>query len=113
MNPRVSIGGDTLRVRVSNAYGDGKLVVVASSQAKGKKYYIYAHDAATGEPVWNTELKWRGEGHGAHLDRPAIVGNRLFVRPATYDLSTGAKHEVEMRHGGCGTYAASSDAIFC
>jgi lysophospholipase L1-like esterase len=27
MNPRVSIGGDTLRVRVSNAYGNSKLVV--------------------------------------------------------------------------------------
>jgi len=27
MNPRVSIGGDTLRVRVSNAYGNAKLVV--------------------------------------------------------------------------------------
>ena len=31
MNPRVSIGGDTLRVRVSNAYGHGKLVIGAAS----------------------------------------------------------------------------------
>jgi lysophospholipase L1-like esterase len=30
MNPRVSIGGDTLRVRVSNAYGHGKLVIGAA-----------------------------------------------------------------------------------
>jgi lysophospholipase L1-like esterase len=30
MNPRVSIGGDTLRVRVSNAYGNGKLEVGAA-----------------------------------------------------------------------------------
>lgn len=27
MNPRVSIGGDTIRVRVSNAYGNGKLPI--------------------------------------------------------------------------------------
>jgi lysophospholipase L1-like esterase len=27
MNPRISIGGDTLRVRVSNAYGSGRLVI--------------------------------------------------------------------------------------
>ncbi len=31
MNPRVSIGGDTLRVRVSNAYGSGKLEIGAAS----------------------------------------------------------------------------------
>jgi lysophospholipase L1-like esterase len=31
VNPRVSIGGDTLRVRVSNAYGHGKLAIGAAS----------------------------------------------------------------------------------
>ena len=31
MNPRISIGGDTLRVRVSNAYGRGNLVIGAAS----------------------------------------------------------------------------------
>jgi lysophospholipase L1-like esterase len=30
MNPRVSIGGDTVRVRVSNAYGSGKLEIGAA-----------------------------------------------------------------------------------
>lgn len=30
MNPRISIGGDTLRVRVSNAYGNGKLLIGAA-----------------------------------------------------------------------------------
>src|SRR6185436_12423363 len=30
MNPRVSIGGDTLRLRVSNAYGSGKLEIGAA-----------------------------------------------------------------------------------
>src|SRR6266705_64351 len=30
MNPRVSIGGDTLRIRVSNAYGNGKLAIGAA-----------------------------------------------------------------------------------
>ncbi len=31
MNARVSIGGDTLRVRVSNAYGEGNLEIGAAS----------------------------------------------------------------------------------
>jgi lysophospholipase L1-like esterase len=30
MHPRISIGGDTLRVRVSNAYGNGKLAIGAA-----------------------------------------------------------------------------------
>ena len=30
MHPRISIGGDTLRVRVSNAYGNGKLTIGAA-----------------------------------------------------------------------------------
>ena len=30
MNPRVSVGGDTLRVRISNAYGNGKLEIGAA-----------------------------------------------------------------------------------
>ena len=31
MNPRVSVGCDTLRVRISNAYGSGKLVIGAAT----------------------------------------------------------------------------------
>ena len=31
MNPRISIGGDTVRVRVSNAYGTGKLLIGAAA----------------------------------------------------------------------------------
>jgi lysophospholipase L1-like esterase len=31
MHPRLSIGGDTIRVRVSNAYGNGNLVIGAAS----------------------------------------------------------------------------------
>ena len=31
MHPHVSIGGDTVRVRVSNAYGHGKLAIGAAS----------------------------------------------------------------------------------
>jgi hypothetical protein len=30
MNPRVSIGGDTLRLRLSNAYGTGTLAIGAA-----------------------------------------------------------------------------------
>src|SRR5215831_7974863 len=31
MNPRVSLGGDTLRVRISNAYGNGRLEIGAAT----------------------------------------------------------------------------------
>jgi len=35
MHPRVSIGGDTVRMRVSNAYGTGKLVIGAAYVGPG------------------------------------------------------------------------------
>ena len=35
MHPRVSIGGDTMRVRVSNAYGNGPLAIGARWARRG------------------------------------------------------------------------------
>jgi hypothetical protein len=50
--------------------------------------------------------------HGSHLSRPAIVGQRLFVRPAVFDLTIGAKLPEVIPVGGCGTYACSDHALF-
>lgn len=91
--------------------GRGKVVLVSSAAVK---YRIYVHDAATGQRSWETELGW-GKGkadHGSHLSRPAIVGDKLFVRPAVYHLQTGEKLPLEIPVGGCGTYAATEQALF-
>ena len=45
------------------------------------------------------------------MSRPAIVGNRLFVRPKVFDLRTGLIEKKLVPAGGCGTYAATSQML--
>lgn len=90
------------------AYGNDMLYLLSS--AKGK-YNLYAYDAATGEEKWDNAETWASDNHGGHMARPAIVGNTVFLRPYTFDATTGKKLEAVMPGGGCGTYAASTSAI--
>ena len=60
MNARVSIGGDTLRVRVSNAYGEGKLENGAASLG----------------------LRDSGPAIVAGSERPLTFGGSVSIRPA-------------------------------
>jgi len=94
------------------AHSDDRLVLV-SSNAKKKAYFIYGIQAQDGVPVWRQTAGW-GKGtndHGTHLSRPAIVGDRLVVRPAVLSLATG-KIDKEMPVSGCGTYACTTEAMF-
>ena len=93
------------------AYGSGKLVLVCSTQSR---YFIYAFDGQAGADLWNSEIPW-GKGkadHGSHLSRPAIVGQRLYVRPGVLDLDSGQLLPLQIPVGGCGTYAATQKALF-
>lgn len=91
------------------AHGGDRLAIVASG---GKKYYVYAFDDATGEPQWQADFDWKSDNHGAHMSRPAIVGDVLYVRPKAFDLTTGSLLDIEMPGGhGCGTYACTSGAV--
>jgi len=89
------------------AYGNDALYLLSS----GKKYNLYAYDAATGEAKWNISKPWSSDNHGGHMARPAIVGNTVFVRPDCFDADSGAMLDAKMPGGGCGTYATSTDAI--
>lgn len=90
------------------AHGDGRLVLASSSN---KRYDVYAFDAATGKREWHQQFGWfKGKGdHGKAMSRPAIVNNRVYVRPGVMDLSTGKLLPVSMPQGGCGTYAATEN----
>ena len=91
--------------------GEGRLVCVASSKGR---YYTHAFDNQNGKPLWQNDFAW-GKGkadHGTHLSRPAIVGNKLFVRPVVLDLGTGEITNDKMPVGGCGTYACTANALF-
>ena len=93
------------------AYSDQHLVLVTSAN---KSYHVFAFSADTCDQLWDATFPW-GKGkadHGSHLSRPAIVGNKVFVRPAVLDLQTGKRLPLSIPVGGCGTYAATESALF-
>jgi outer membrane protein assembly factor BamB len=91
------------------AYGEGKLALVSSGD---KNYHVYAFDQANGQSLWQSSFPWPNDNHGRHMSRPAIVNQTLYVRPKAFDLATGAVRPETVPDGGCGTYAASSKALF-
>jgi outer membrane protein assembly factor BamB len=94
------------------AAGGGKLVVVSST--RDKAYEVAAFDAADGSKAWTAGVKWPGGkgDHGKAMSRPAIVDDKVFVRPGVFDLNTGKLLDLKMPGGGCGTYAFSTYAAF-
>ena len=91
------------------AHSGDKLSLVASSK---KQYHVYVFDAKEGAANWENHFPWPSDNHGGHMSRPAIVGNTLYVRPRAFDISNGTILEKTVPMGGCGTYAATSGALF-
>ena len=92
------------------AASNGKAVILSS--ASDRKYHVYAHDLKSGGSVWTTDFAWPSDNHGGHMSRPAIVGDKLFVRPRSFDLNSGKVLSQRLPGGGCGTYACTSQALF-
>ena len=92
--------------------GNDKQNVILSSN--DGKYYIYSYDANSGESIWKQEQKWFSGDHGGHFSRPAIVNNRLVVKPAIYKFDTGELLELEVPKAGhgCASYALTEQSIF-
>ncbi len=95
----------------SMAAGDGKYVIVSSNDSK---YEIYSFDAGDGRLKWKREQPWFHGNHGGHLSRPAIVGNRLVVKPVFYNLETGVQQQFNIPKAGhgCASYALTDQAVF-
>lgn len=94
------------------AHGQGRLVIVSSA---GAKFHVYTMSDEDGSSLWEQTVGWtEGKGdHGKALSRPAIVGDRLIVRPEVLSLKTGESSGLKMPTGhGCGTYACTSNALF-
>ncbi|MDA0586749.1 MAG: PQQ-binding-like beta-propeller repeat protein [Planctomycetota bacterium] len=93
------------------AHSKGRLIAVSSND---KNYNVYSFSGDGGEQQWKQTFGWiEGKGdHGKAMSRPAIVGDRLFVRPRVLSLSDGKLLEQTMPGGGCGTYACSTNALF-
>ena len=89
------------------ACAQGKLVLVSSDW----QYNVYAFDAATGGQLWERQVAWQSDNHGGHMSRPAIVGERVYVRPKVLSLLTGEVLPIVVPGGGCGTYAATDRTL--
>jgi lysophospholipase L1-like esterase len=107
MNARVSIGGDKLRVRVSNAYGSRKLLVGAASIGK--------RDAGSGVvPGSNKKLTFGGSGTAT-----IAAGAFTISDPVDFDLaplsdvavSLYLPEEILLSFGITGRYARQTNYI--
>lgn len=93
------------------AHGGDQLTLVSSSNAE---YQIESRSATDGRKRWSQTAAWPGGkgDHGKAMSRPAIVGDKLFVRPAVFSIQDGTKLPATMPGGGCGTYACTTHALF-
>jgi outer membrane protein assembly factor BamB len=94
------------------AHAKNRLVVVSSSE---KAFHVSTYADDGGQPLWEQKVGWKeGKGdHGKAMSRPAIVGDKLFVRPQVLSLTDGKPFPMTMPDGhGCGTYACTTNALF-
>lgn len=94
------------------AQSKDRLVIVSSSD---KTFHVSTYASDGGKSLWEQKVGWKeGKGdHGKAMSRPAIVGDKLFVRPQVLSLTDGKTlpHSMPTGHG-CGTYACTTNALF-
>lgn len=92
------------------AYGDRTLVINASTN---KQFEVSTYSAADGSAGWKQTFDWfeRKGDHGKAIQRPAIVGGHVYVRPRIMELATGEILPLRMPEGKCGTYAATTQTL--
>ena len=92
------------------AAGEGTLVLNASTS---RQYEVSTYSADTGEAGWVQTFDWydRKGDHGKAIQRPAIVGGKIYVRPTVLDLASGNILPQRMPDGKCGTYAATTRSL--
>ena len=94
------------------AHAKDRLVIVSSS---AKVFHVSTYASDGGKKIWAQKVGWKeGKGdHGKAMSRPAIVGDKLFVRPQVLSLIDGKQLPFSMPSGhGCGTYACTTNALF-
>ncbi len=89
-----------------------RVVSVASDDGV---FHVRTFDASSGKSLWSATAGWPGGkagDHGKALARPAIVGDRLFVRPAVFSLKDGKQLPVTLPYGKCGTFSSAKNMFF-
>jgi len=92
----------------SVACGRGTVVAVAS--AKGN-YRVVVRRLTDGSRLWATSFPWEAKDKGGDSARPAIVGDKLFISPRSFDLASGTVLPLTLTRGACGSYAAAANVF--
>ncbi len=88
-----------------------QLTLVSSAD---EAYRVSSFNDKDGSERWTQTTKWPGGkgDHGKAMMRPAIVGDRIFLRPDVLSLKDGSVLPEKMPDGhGCGTYSCTANAI--
>ena len=96
-------------VMFSLSYSGERIVLLSSG---GGRYSLYTFGAPDGKATWKTAFGWSGGNHGAHMARPIILGDKVYVSPAGFNLTTGEKMKDGIPNGRCGTVSAGKDSFF-
>ncbi len=100
------------RVAFLMSVGPKQVISVASDNGL---FHVRTFDSQSGKPLWQATAEWPGGkagDHGKALSRPAIVGDRVFVRPSVFSLSDGKKLPMTLPYGKCGTFSCATDMFF-
>lgn len=93
------------------AHAAEQLILVSSADAA---YQVSSFHQKDGSQQWTQTTKWPGGkgDHGKAMMRPAIAGDRIYLRPNVLSLADGSILPEKMPDGhGCGTYACTADAV--
>lgn len=93
------------------AHAKDQLTLVTSAAAQ---FQVQSFADEDGTQRWTSRAPWAGGkgDHGKAMMRPAIVGDRIYLRPHVLSLSDGTIRKEKMPDGhGCGTYACTSSSV--
>jgi len=97
------------------SFTKGTLLVTGSFNIEANVHYrIYAFDGGDGEVKWQQEYQGGGIGgsHGEQWQHPVIIGERIFLFPYIFNLTTGERADVTFDKGGCGAFSGSANNLF-
>jgi outer membrane protein assembly factor BamB len=98
---------------VSAMYGVSTQDQYLLQTSAGGEFAIYSLELETGKMQWRGKYGWEADHHGKHLSRPAVVGNKIYLRPLTLDRISGKVLSKTFPVGHqCGTYTCTSNALF-
>jgi len=98
---------------VSAMYGVSTRDQYLLETSAGGEFALYSLALDSGEMQWRGKYGWESDNHGKHLSRPAIVGDKIYLRPLTLDRTSGKVLSKTFPVGHqCGTYTCTSNAIF-